>query len=82
MASNYGREIRYHSGLAHPGRRKDRVAQKLFELGYFDDATSRAYYGMFYAAKAVLLSADVDTRSHGRDFESCLNLASLFYYQR
>jgi uncharacterized protein (UPF0332 family) len=40
------------------------VAQKLFDLGYFDDATSRAYYGMFYAAKAALLSINVDTKSH------------------
>jgi len=40
------------------------VAQKLLDLGYDDDATSRAYYGMFYAAKAALLSIDVDARSH------------------
>jgi uncharacterized protein (UPF0332 family) len=43
---------------------KIEVAHTLFNLGYFNDATSRAYYGMFYAAKAVLLSVDVDTRSH------------------
>jgi hypothetical protein len=35
---------------------KIEVAQKLLDLGYFDDAASRAYYGMFYAAKAALLS--------------------------
>jgi uncharacterized protein (UPF0332 family) len=40
------------------------VAQKLIELGYFDDAASRAYYGMFYAAKAALLSLDIDPKSH------------------
>ena len=40
------------------------VAQKLLDLGYYDDATSRAYYGMFYAAKAALLSVDVDTKTH------------------
>lgn len=40
------------------------VAQKLADLGYFDDAVSRAYYGMFYAAKAALVSIDVDTKSH------------------
>ena len=40
------------------------VAQELFDLGYFDDATSRAYYGMFYAAKAALLSIGIDTKSH------------------
>lgn len=40
------------------------VAQKLLNLGYYDDATSRAYYGMFYAAKAALLSIDIDTKTH------------------
>jgi uncharacterized protein (UPF0332 family) len=40
------------------------VAQRLADLGYFDDAVSRAYYGMFYAAKAALVSIDVDTKSH------------------
>ena len=40
------------------------VAQKLLELDYFDDAISRAYYGMFYAAKAALMSIDVDTKTH------------------
>jgi uncharacterized protein (UPF0332 family) len=43
---------------------KIEVAQKLLDLGYFDDAASRAYYGMFYAAKAALLSIDVETKSH------------------
>jgi uncharacterized protein (UPF0332 family) len=27
-------------------------AQKIFDIGLFDDAISRAYYAMFYAAKA------------------------------
>ncbi len=40
------------------------VAEKLYELNYFDDATSRAYYGMFHAAKAALLSIDVEVKSH------------------
>jgi uncharacterized protein (UPF0332 family) len=40
------------------------VAQELLDLGYYDDATSRAYYGMFYAAKAALLSIDIDTKTH------------------
>jgi uncharacterized protein (UPF0332 family) len=43
---------------------KIEVAQKLLDLGYFDDAASRAYYAMFYAAKAALLSIDVETKSH------------------
>ncbi len=35
------------------------------ELAHFDDAVSRAYYGMFYAAKAALISIDIDAKSHG-----------------
>jgi uncharacterized protein (UPF0332 family) len=40
------------------------VAEMLFEAGYFDDAISRAYYGMFYATKAALLSIDIEVKSH------------------
>ncbi len=40
------------------------VAEMLFASGYFDDAISRAYYGMFYAAKAALLSINVEVKSH------------------
>jgi uncharacterized protein (UPF0332 family) len=47
-----------------PADEKIVVAQKLFDLSYFDDTTSRAYYGMFYAAKAILLSIDIDVKSH------------------
>jgi uncharacterized protein (UPF0332 family) len=39
-------------------------AQKIFDIGLFDDAISRAYYAMFYAAKAALLSKGVDLRRH------------------
>ena len=38
------------------------VAEKLFNLEYFDDCISRAYYGMFYAAKAALFSVNVDAK--------------------
>ena len=40
------------------------VARDLFELSRFDDAVSRAYYVMFYSAKAALLAVDVDLRRH------------------
>ncbi len=43
---------------------KIEVAQKLLDLSYYDDATSRAYYAMFYAAKAALLSIDINAKSH------------------
>ena len=39
-------------------------AKKIFEIDLNDDAVSRAYYAMFYAAKAALLSEGVDLRRH------------------
>lgn len=33
-------------------------------LGHYDVATSRAYYAMFYAAKALLTSQDISTSKH------------------
>lgn len=43
---------------------KLQVARELSDAGHYDDAISRAYYGMFYAAKAMLLSIGVITKSH------------------
>ena len=40
------------------------VAQDLLNLSHFDDAISRSYYAMFYAAKAALLAVKVETHSH------------------
>lgn len=40
------------------------VVKLLLAEKFFDDAISRAYYSMFSAAKAALLSAGVETRSH------------------
>jgi len=45
-------------------KQKLAVAQEMIKLSYFDDAISRAYYAMLYAAKALLLSIDVDAKSH------------------
>ena len=39
-------------------------AQLLFDSLFFDDAVSRAYYAMYYAAKAALESIGIETRSH------------------
>ncbi|GAB4430276.1 MAG: hypothetical protein Kow0031_11110 [Anaerolineae bacterium] len=36
----------------------------LLSQHFFDDAASRAYYAMFAAAKAALISIDIETRSH------------------
>ncbi len=39
-------------------------ARKIFEVGLYDDAISRVYYAMFYAAKAALLTEGLDLRKH------------------
>ncbi len=39
-------------------------ARQIFGIGLYDDAISRAYYAMFYAAKAALLSEGLDLRKH------------------
>ena len=39
-------------------------ARRIFEIGLYDDAVSRAYYAMFYAAKGALLAEGVDLRKY------------------
>ena len=39
-------------------------ARRIFEVGLYDDAISRAYYAMFYAAKGALLTEGLDLRKH------------------
>lgn len=41
------------------------AAMDLIEDQYFDIAAARAYYSAFYAASALLLSADLDTNIAG-----------------
>lgn len=45
-------------------KRSLRSAQNLLEDGDHDFAMSRAYYAMFYAASAALLSRDVERSKH------------------
>ena len=40
------------------------VACELHHNHHYNDAISRAYYSMFYAAKAVLLTKDIISRTH------------------
>ncbi len=40
------------------------VARELLGLSRYDDVVSKAYYVMFYAAKAALASYDIDARRH------------------
>ena len=51
------------------------AAALLLDSGFYDGAISRAYYGMFYLAKAALPSKGIETSSHhetngsfGREF--------------
>ncbi|MBI4473266.1 MAG: HEPN domain-containing protein [Acidobacteria bacterium] len=41
------------------------VVNRLLAQRDFEDAVSRAYYAAFYAAQALLLSEDLESRSHG-----------------
>lgn len=40
------------------------AAELLLNSSLFDDAVSRAYYAMFYAAKAALETIGIETNSH------------------
>jgi len=40
------------------------AAEYLLEGGYYNDAVSRAYYAMFYAARALLASRDIHPKGH------------------
>lgn len=43
---------------------KLQVARELFDLSYYDDAVSKAYYVMFYAVKAALATRNIEVRRH------------------
>lgn len=44
--------------------KKLEAAKKNFELGLYDETISRAYYAMFHAAKALLLTKNIEPRTH------------------
>ena len=48
------------------GRAKRRLdaAYHLFNEGFYEDAVSRAYYSMYFAAKALLLKRDITVKTH------------------
>jgi len=50
--------------LLRKAERKISAAKKLMELGEYEDAVSRAYYGIFHAAKAALISEGVSSKTH------------------
>ena len=45
-------------------KEKLEAAKMLLREGFVDDAISRAYYSMFHAASAALLSEDITVESH------------------
>ena len=55
------REIRE---LANKAERSLAAAGRLLEAGDYDFAVSRAYYAMFYVARALLLTRDVRRSKH------------------
>jgi uncharacterized protein (UPF0332 family) len=40
------------------------VAESLYKEGFIQDASSRIYYAMFYAAQALLKSENIDMVKH------------------
>ena len=50
--------------LIEKAQRRIQVAIRMFDEGYLEDAINRAYYAVFYAALAVLLTKGVRTRRH------------------
>ena len=43
---------------------KPSAAKVLLKEGYYDDAVSRAYYSMYFAARALLLTKDIAPKTH------------------
>lgn len=52
--------------LLEKARRAFDVAEATLEQGHADFAISRAYYGCFYIAQAMLLSEGLEYSSHGQ----------------
>ena len=52
--------------LLEKAKRSLDVAEAILEQGHPDFAISRAYYGCFYIAQAMLLSEGLEYASHGQ----------------
>ncbi len=50
--------------LIERAQQKIDVASNILKIGYLEDAINRAYYAVFYAALAALLSKNIVTRKH------------------
>lgn len=52
------------SKLMRRAQRRVKAAQELLTLGFYDFAISRAYYAMFYVAKAIILTENISSNKH------------------
>lgn len=52
--------------MLRKARKKLSVAQSMFEQCEYDDSTSRAYYAVFHAITAVLLTKNLTYSSHAQ----------------
>jgi len=50
--------------LIENAHEKLEAAKNLFENGFYNDSVSRAYYAMFFAAKALLFENDIHPKTH------------------
>ena len=50
--------------LMERAHEKLEVAKSLFGTGFYSDAVSRAYYAMFYAARALLSEKNIYPKTH------------------
>ena len=50
--------------LIERAKRRLDAAYHLFKEGFYEDAVSRAYYSMYFAAKALLLKKDISVKTH------------------
>lgn len=41
-----------------------KAAEYLYEKGFYEDAVSRAYYSMYFAATALLLTKNITVKTH------------------
>lgn len=62
-------------GYVQKAGKKLKVAEKLFKSGDYEDAVSRAYYAVFHAAQALLLTEGEKAESH----KGVVTLFGLFF---
>ena len=62
-------------GYIQKAEKKAEVAEKLFKSGDYDDAVSRAYYAVFHAAQALLLTEGHTADTH----KGVVTLFGLFF---